>query len=67
MGVGGTIEPAWEQGSPRWFPHEFNWTVGCTYPGLPTAPASIPCRQSGFLGECSGFLSWLAVTCLLLE
>ena len=41
MGVGGTIEPAWEQGSPRWFPHEFNWTVGCTYPGLPTAPAPV--------------------------
>jgi glycosyltransferase involved in cell wall biosynthesis len=41
LGVGGTIEPAWEQGSPRWFPHEFNWTVGCTYPGLPTAPAPV--------------------------
>jgi glycosyltransferase involved in cell wall biosynthesis len=41
LGVGGTIEPAWERGSPRWFPREFNWTVGCTYPGLPTTSAPV--------------------------
>jgi glucosyl-dolichyl phosphate glucuronosyltransferase len=41
MGVGGTIIPAWE-GKPRqWFPPEFNWTIGCTYPGLPTTPAPV--------------------------
>jgi glucosyl-dolichyl phosphate glucuronosyltransferase len=37
LGVGGSIEPAWEQGAPRWFPPEFNWVVGCTYAGMPTS------------------------------
>lgn len=41
MGVGGTITPIWEGGQPRWFPDEFNWTIGCTYPGLPTARAPV--------------------------
>ncbi len=41
MGVGGTITPAWEGEPRRWFPAEFNWTIGCTYPGLPTAPAPV--------------------------
>jgi glycosyltransferase involved in cell wall biosynthesis len=41
MGVGGTIEAVWDRGPPRWFPVEFNWTVGCTYPGLPAAPAPV--------------------------
>lgn len=41
MGVGGAIDPAWDDGPPRWFPTEFNWTVGCTYPGLPTTPAPV--------------------------
>lgn len=34
LGVGGLIEPVWEQAPPRWFPAEFNWVVGCTIPGL---------------------------------
>ncbi len=37
LGVGGSIEPAWEQPPPRWFPPEFNWVVGCTYPGMPVS------------------------------
>ncbi len=41
MGVGGTIDPDWEGTRPGWFPAEFNWTVGCTYPGLPTRPAPV--------------------------
>jgi glucosyl-dolichyl phosphate glucuronosyltransferase len=41
MGVGGTIIPAWEGEPRRWFPAEFNWTIGCTYPGLPTTPAPV--------------------------
>ncbi len=41
IGVGGTIEPAWDTGPPRWMPAEFYWTVGCTYAGLPTAPAPV--------------------------
>jgi glycosyltransferase involved in cell wall biosynthesis len=36
MGVGGSAEADWQQGRPRWFPHEFDWVVGCTYRGLPT-------------------------------
>ncbi len=41
MGVGGTITPLWENEPPRWFPAEFNWTIGCTYPGLPTTRAPV--------------------------
>jgi glycosyltransferase involved in cell wall biosynthesis len=41
IGVGGTIEPIWEEGRPRWMAEEFYWTVGCSYPGLPTEPAPI--------------------------
>jgi glycosyltransferase involved in cell wall biosynthesis len=41
IGVGGTIEPIWEEGRPRWMAEEFYWTLGCTYPGLPTEPAPI--------------------------
>lgn len=37
MGVGGTIEPAWPSGRPAAFPSEFDWVVGCTYRGLPSA------------------------------
>lgn len=37
--VGGSVDPEWEAGRPRWFPPEFDWVVGCSYPGLPTAPA----------------------------
>lgn len=40
VGVGGTIEPLWQDGRPAWFPTEFDWVVGCTYRGMPekTAP-----------------------------
>jgi GT2 family glycosyltransferase len=41
LGVGGSIEPAWEQGAPRWFPPEFNWVVGCTYAGMPASTARV--------------------------
>jgi glucosyl-dolichyl phosphate glucuronosyltransferase len=41
LGVGGTIEPAWDDKPPRWMAEEFYWTVGCTYPGLPTVPAPV--------------------------
>src|SRR6266566_7448096 len=36
IGVGGKIEPLWSGKRPSWFPNEFNWVVGCTYPGIPT-------------------------------
>jgi glycosyltransferase involved in cell wall biosynthesis len=35
LGVGGLIDPLWEQPAPHWFPPEFNWVVGCTYAGMP--------------------------------
>ena len=41
MGAGGTVEPAWDGGRPVWFPREFDWVVGCSYRGLPTAPAPV--------------------------
>jgi glucosyl-dolichyl phosphate glucuronosyltransferase len=41
LGVGGSIEPRWAGGRPRWFPDEFAWVVGCTYRGMPTTAASV--------------------------
>lgn len=41
QGVGGTIEAEWPDQRPAWFPEEFNWVVGCTYPGLPSRPARV--------------------------
>jgi hypothetical protein len=41
VGVGGTIEPEWLAGRPRWFPSEFDWVVGCSYTGAPTVPAAV--------------------------
>jgi len=35
LGVGGYVEPDWEEGRPSWFPPEFDWVVGCSHPGLP--------------------------------
>lgn len=39
-GVGGLTLPNWETRRPRWFPEEFDWTVGCTYTGMPTTSPS---------------------------
>ncbi|WP_084958967.1 glycosyltransferase family 2 protein [Thermoactinospora rubra] len=42
VGVGGRTEPVWASGRrPRWFPPEFDWTVGCTYRGIPLVKAPI--------------------------
>jgi glycosyltransferase involved in cell wall biosynthesis len=41
LGVGGTVVPAWDDEAPRWMAEEFHWTVGCTYPGLPSAPGAV--------------------------
>jgi GT2 family glycosyltransferase len=36
VGVGGRTLPLWAAGRrPAWFPEEFDWTVGCTYRGMP--------------------------------
>ncbi len=45
-GVGGLTRPLWATGArPRWFPEEFDWTVGCTYRGMPTGRAPDPQRH----------------------
>jgi glycosyltransferase involved in cell wall biosynthesis len=36
VGVGGAIVPNWSGKTPKWFPPEFHWVVGCTYLGMPT-------------------------------
>lgn len=36
MGVGGHTLPDWESERPTWFPPSFDWTIGCSYVGLPT-------------------------------
>jgi GT2 family glycosyltransferase len=40
-GVGGAILPDWLTGRPTWFPHEFDWVVGCTYRGMPVRRAAV--------------------------
>jgi glucosyl-dolichyl phosphate glucuronosyltransferase len=34
-GVGGLTVPNWDTRRPNWFPHEFDWVVGCNYLGMP--------------------------------
>ncbi|GAA2876368.1 glycosyltransferase family 2 protein [Streptosporangium fragile] len=42
VGVGGLTRPLWATGRrPGWYPYEFDWTVGCTYRGMPTERAPI--------------------------
>ncbi|MEU0517219.1 glycosyltransferase family 2 protein [Streptosporangium sp. NPDC006007] len=42
VGVGGLTRPLWATGRrPGWFPREFDWTVGCSYRGMPTRRAPI--------------------------
>lgn len=41
LGASARIEPDWRAGRPRWFPDEFLWVVGCSYRGLPDAPAPV--------------------------
>lgn len=35
VGVGGRLDPLWATSRPRWFPPEFDWTVGASYRGMP--------------------------------
>ncbi|MEV0191022.1 glycosyltransferase family 2 protein [Kitasatospora purpeofusca] len=35
LGVGGRVDSWWETGRPGWFPPEYDWVVGCSYPGAP--------------------------------
>lgn len=40
-GVGGWVEPLWEDKPPNWLPEEFYWVIGCSYRGLPDKPAPV--------------------------
>lgn len=41
LGVGGAVNPAWEEGRPSWFPPEFDWVVGCTHSGMPSERGTV--------------------------
>lgn len=41
LGVGGAIEPWWQEQQPGWFPEEFLWVVGCTYLGMPVEASQV--------------------------
>lgn len=41
LAAGGMTLPNWETSRPRWFPGEFDWTVGCTYLGMPQSRAEV--------------------------
>ena len=41
VGVGGAVVPAWEGDRPAWFPDEFGWVIGVSYPGLPESVAEV--------------------------
>src|SRR5689334_1846418 len=41
IGGGRIGGPLWASGEPRWFPPEFGWVVGCSYPGQPERTAVV--------------------------
>ncbi len=41
LGVGGIVEPLWEDTSPAWFPREFYWVIGCTYQDFPAGLTTV--------------------------
>jgi GT2 family glycosyltransferase len=42
VAVGSASIPRWARGSrPRWFPPELDWTVGCSYRGLPETATAV--------------------------
>lgn len=52
VGAGGVALPVWPGNSrPRWFPHEFDWVVGCSYRGLPDRVAP----QRNLIGAAMSF------------
>ncbi|MFD1935756.1 MULTISPECIES: glycosyltransferase family 2 protein [Nonomuraea] len=65
VGVGGRTDPLWQTGGrPGWFPYEFDWTVGCSYRGMPAVRSPIRNVMGGnaafrreAVGEVGGFHS----------
>jgi GT2 family glycosyltransferase len=41
VGAGGAVRPVWPEQRPSWLPPEFDWVVGCTFVGMPTASAPV--------------------------
>lgn len=41
LGVGGKLVPRWDVSRPGWFPHDFDWVIGCTHTGVPATAAAI--------------------------
>ena len=41
VGVGGRLDPLWATSRPRWFPPEFDWAVGVSYPGMPKSAEAV--------------------------
>jgi GT2 family glycosyltransferase len=41
LAVGGSAVPDWEGPRPRWLPSEFDWVVGCSFTGQPSAAAPV--------------------------
>src|SRR5690606_27391198 len=39
--VGGAAVPRGQVRRPTWFPEEFDWVIGCSYRGMPTASAEV--------------------------
>lgn len=39
--IGGDLEPRWAAGEPSWFSPSLGWVVGCSYEGMPQAPARV--------------------------
>ncbi len=69
LGVGGAARAVWATGRPAWWPEEFDWVVGCSYRGQPTATAPVRnllgCSMSlrrSVLDEVGGFDTGLGRT-----
>ena len=41
VGVGSRLVPQWAGERPRWFPQEFDWTVGASYLGMPEQATAV--------------------------
>ncbi|GAB03493.1 GT2 family glycosyltransferase [Gordonia amarae] len=41
VAVGGGVHAAWEGRTPRWFPDEFGWVVGCDYRGIAASGSQV--------------------------
>ena len=41
VGAGGGVVAGWQTGRPRWFPEEFDWVVGASFHGMPSAQSAV--------------------------